>query len=159
MRQVIPPLAVVCAALFLSACNRPSAPVRPNAYKMGDKVSVGHIIYTVIDTEWKTSLTEDPDSRSPQYRFLLVRMSAVNGGGDNVMLPNPVIEDDAGNTYQEVSEGKGVPEWAGYLRRIAPAEASIGNILFDAPPKSYRLRVTDENGEKPTLIDLPLSFN
>jgi len=126
---------------------------------MGEKVNVGHIVYTVIDTKWETSLPEDSEPRNPQHRFLLVRMSAANSGGDNMMLPNLVIEDDAGNTYQELSDGKGVPDWAGYLRRIGPAEASIGNILFDAPPKSYKLRVTDENGEKPALVDMPLSFN
>ena len=51
------------------------------------------------------------------------------------------------------------PSGCGFVRKAKPADSVSGNIVFDAEPKHYRLRVTDENGEKPALIDLPLNFN
>jgi hypothetical protein len=69
------------------------------------------------------------------------------------------LVDDSGNTLQELSNGDGAPQWIGSLRDIRPAETAQGNLLFDAPPKHYKLRVTDESGERAALIDIPLSFN
>ncbi|MEI9974378.1 MAG: hypothetical protein WDO73_21410 [Ignavibacteriota bacterium] len=61
---------------------------------------------------------------------------------------------------------RGVAGWAtrcrngsASSRRAKPAEAVAGNVVFDAPPKHYRLRVSDENGEQPALVDIPLNFN
>jgi len=52
-----------------------------------------------------------------------------------------------------------VPQWIGFVRKVKPADSISGNVVFDAEPKHYRLRVTDENGEKAALVDIPLNFN
>jgi hypothetical protein len=41
-----------------------------------------------------------------------------------------------------------LPRLAGFLRRVKPAETLQGNVVFDVPPKHYRLRVGDENSQK-----------
>jgi hypothetical protein len=51
-----------------------------------------------------------------------------------------------------------VPQWAGYLRNVKPADNVQGNIVFDAPPAHYKLKLADETGTKFALIDIPLSF-
>jgi hypothetical protein len=51
-----------------------------------------------------------------------------------------------------------VPQWIGYLRTVKPAESAQGNLVFDAPPAHYKLRLTDENEENPAYVDIPLSF-
>ena len=150
--------AAACAALLLGACSRTVADPPAHTFAIGEKISAGHLVYTVFETQWMTRLPNEPTPRIPQNRFFLVRMSVINGGQNDVILPNLSIEDDNGNTYQELNNGDGVPQYAGYLRKVRPAEASHGTIVFDAPPRHYKLRVVDENGELPALIDIPLTF-
>ncbi len=126
---------------------------------MGEKVQVGHLIYTVFETRWLMQLGQGSGARIPQNRFFLVRMSAGNSGGNQTIIPNFTVQDDNGNTYREVSNGDQVPQWMGYLVAVKPAEAAQGNVVFDVPPRHYRIRVTDENGERAALIDIPLSFS
>jgi hypothetical protein len=64
----------------------------------------------------------------------------------------------SGNTYNEISDGTGVPQWISYLRNVKPAESAQGNVLFDAPPRHYKLKIQDEDSEKAALIDIPLNF-
>ncbi|MGA2270239.1 MAG: hypothetical protein ABSH44_17340 [Bryobacteraceae bacterium] len=155
--SLIPTVAAVFAALVLSACSKGgSYPVR--SYSLGEKVGLGHIIYTVYETQWVPQFGEGPSARVPQHRFFLVRMTAVNSGGDDVIVPNVTIENDMGASYPELQNGDGVPAWIGYLRRVKPAESAQGNLLFDVPPAHYKLRVTDEDGDHTAYIDIPLSF-
>ena len=98
-------------------------------------------------------------ARVPQNRFFLIRISAVDSGNEEVLVPNPTLLDDAGNAYEELSDGEGVPQWTGFLRRVRPADSIAGNIAFDVAPKHYKLRLTDENGDKAALVDVPLDFN
>ena len=148
--------AAAVAALFLSGCGgRP--PARP--YAMGEKVLIGHLNYTVFETQWLPQLGDQSAPRVPQNRFFLVRTSIVNSGAADVVAPNLSIEDDSGHVYQELSNGDGVPQWIGYLRQIKPADSAQGNLVFDAPPAHYKLRVLDEEGEHSAVIDIPLTFN
>jgi hypothetical protein len=87
-----------------------------------------------------------------------VRLSAVNGLGTDVIVPNFILEDDSGKTYPELSSGEGVPQYIGYLRSVKPAESALGNALFDVPPGHYKMRVADETGDKIAYVDIPLSF-
>jgi hypothetical protein len=149
--------AALGAVALASGCSHGEAfPVR--TYPMGDRIELGHIIYTVFETQWLTHVGEGPNERVPQYRFFLIRMSAVNSGASEVIVPNVTIEDDTGKTYTELSSGDGIPQWIGFLRQVKPADSAQGNLLFDAPPRHYKLRVTDESGERAAMVDIPLSF-
>ena len=149
--------AAVIAAIVLTACDRSGEPVR--IYPLGDKVEVGHIIYRAFETQWLPQIPQDPTPRVPQNRFFLVRISAVNSGSGDVIVPNLTIQDDHGKTYEELSNGEGVPQWVGFLRQVKPADSIQGNVVFDAPPAHYRIRLPDENGEKFAMVDIPLTFN
>jgi hypothetical protein len=152
-------VAACCVSLMAAiSCSRAPKQEPLRVFKVGDQVEVGHLHYTVTEAKWFNQLSGNPNPRLPQERFLLVGLNVMNGGGDNMMLPNLSIEDDTGKAYQELTDGSNVPNWVGYLRKVMPAEVSRGTILFDAPPKVYRLRVVDENGENPALIEIPLSF-
>jgi hypothetical protein len=150
--------AVVSAtALLLTSCGSEKAyPVR--TYNMGERVQLGHIVYQVFETQWMTHLGEGTDARVPQQRFFLIRLSAVNGAGGDVNVPGFTLEDDNGKTYAELSDGTGVPQWIGYLRSVKPAESAQGNAVFDAPPRHYKLKISDEDGEKMAYVDIPLNF-
>jgi hypothetical protein len=132
--------------------------VRVRTYSLGEKAELGHIIYTVYETQWMPQFGNGPTARVPQHRFYLVRMAAVNSSGADLIVPNLTVEDDKGNSYPELRDGDGVPVWIGYLRRVKPAESVRGNLLFDAPPAHYKLRITDENEENSAYFDIPLSF-
>jgi hypothetical protein len=149
-------LAAVTAALLLNACSSRSSPV--HSYGLGEKVALGHIIYTVYETQWMPQLGDGPAARVPQHRFFLVRMTAVNSGGADLIVPNATIEDDKGNSYPELQNGDGVPHWIAYLRLVKPAESAQGNLVFDAPPAHYKLRLTDEDEDHSAYVDIPLSF-
>ena len=156
--RLFPILAAVTAALLLNACTREPAPAPVHNYSLGEKAKLGHIIFTVYETQWLPQLGEGPAPRIPEHRFFLVRVTAVNSGGADLIVPNVTVEDDRGNSYPELRDGDGVPQWIGYLRQVKPAESTQGNLVFDAPPAHYRLRITDENEDTSAYIDTPLSF-
>ncbi len=151
-------LAVAVTAVLLSSCGDEGNTPAVLTYAMGERAPVGHITYKVFETQWLTQIGQGADARIPQHRFFLVRLSAVNGFGTDVMVPNFSIEDDRGNIYPELSSGEGVPQYIGFLRSVKPAESVQGNTLFDAPPAHYKLKISDETGEKSGYIDIPLSF-
>jgi hypothetical protein len=148
----------VAAALTATSCgdSNHTFPVRTSA--MGDQVVLGHVTFRVFETQWLTHLGQGADARIPQNRFFLVRLEATNGGASDAIIRNFTLEDDRGVSYPELSSGEGVPEYIGYLRNVKPADYVRGNALFDVPPKHYKLRITDETGERAALIDIPLSF-
>jgi hypothetical protein len=148
--------ALACLAAS-TACGPGVAP-EARLHRMGERVSVGSLVYNVFEDQWRAQLGQGPDIRVPKDRFFVVRLSVVNGGSTDLMVPALTLVDDAGATYAELPNGDQVPEWTGYLRRVKPAETLQGNILFDVPPKHYRLRVTDENSQQSRDIDIPLSF-
>src|ERR1700736_1824991 len=121
--RVILMLAAVIAAILLNACSdEKKYPVR--TYSMGERVDLGHIVYTVFETQWLTHIGEGPDARIPQNRFFLVRMNATNSQGADVIVPNVSVEDDNGKSFPELSNGDGVPQWIGFLRNVKPADSA-----------------------------------
>ena len=115
-------LAVVLTALLLSSCGESDRPFPVRTYNMGERITLGHIVYVVFETQWLTHIGEGPDARVPTHRFFLVRLSAVNGSGADILVPTFTIEDDNGTSYPELSSGEGVPQYIGYLRTVKPAE-------------------------------------
>jgi hypothetical protein len=146
------------AALLSMGCSSTSPAPTPGNYLMGEKVPLGKLSYTVFETQWLTQLGDGPTPRIPQHRFFLIRMNAVNSGSSDLSMPNPVVIDDKGKEYEELSNGQDVPQWAGYLRTIKPADTLEGQIVFDAPAGHYKLKLTDETGARVALVDIPLSF-
>lgn len=151
-------IAVAAACLILAGCSATPSTPPPSNYVMGEKVLLGRLSYTVFETQWLTQLGEGAEARIPQHRFFLIRFSATNGGTEDATVLNPTITDDKGRTFEELSNGEGVPQWAGYLRTVRPADTAAGNLLFDAPPGHYKVKLADETGTKFALIDLPLTF-
>ena len=156
LQPILGGAALACLAAW-TACG-PVVPAEDRLHRMGERVTVGSLGYNVFEDKWKAQLGEGADARVPKDRFFLVRLSVVNGGSTDLMVPALTLVDDAGQTYAELPNGDGVPEWTGYLRRVKPAETLQGNVVFDAPPKHYRLRVSDETSQKTRDIDVPLNF-
>lgn len=151
-----PALALLAAALVLTACTR--KPPQARTYPLGEKITLGHLIYAAYETQWLPQIGTAPFARIPQNRFFLVRIAVTNSGGESAASPNLSVVDDNGNSYPELSDGNGVPQWIGYIRQISQADTLQGNLVFDVPPRHYRLRVTDPDGQRAALIDLPLEF-
>src|SRR5579872_5157365 len=143
-------------AVLLTSCSQPTFPVR--TYSMGEKVVLGHLMYTVFETQWLTQAGTPPDVRMPQNRFFLVRLAANDSGGSDLIVPPLSVVDDKGTVYKEIDNGEGIPQWIGFLRSVHPAEAITGNVVFDCPPGHYKLKVTDEDSERTAYVDIPLSF-
>jgi len=150
-------LIAVPALLVLNSCK--SAGRNSKVYEIGSRIEVGHLIYTVFETEWLPQIGAGDTARVPQHRFFLVRLSAVNSGSEELDVPNLTLIPDQGDPVEELSDGDQVPQWIGFVRKVKPADSLAGNVIFDAEPKHYRLRLLDEDGEKSALVDLPLNFN
>jgi hypothetical protein len=148
---------LVCALLMVIGCSTP-AKTEARTYAMGDKAEVGPLIYTVFDTQWMPALKSGDKDRVPANRFFLVRLSVLNGGGGDTTVPPASLVDDSGQTYPELSDGEGVPEWLGYLRKIKPVDTERGNVAFDVAPKHYKLRISDDSEQHVAFVDLPLNF-
>ena len=151
---------ILLVSLGLASCGDSDEKVYPvRTFNMGERITLGHIVYVVYETQWLTHLGDPPDSRVPQHRFFLIRLSAVNGTSKDIMIPNFALEDDKGGKFPEITdETNAVPQYIGYLRRVKPAESAQGHALFDAPPRHYRLKISDEENERTAYVDIPLSF-
>jgi hypothetical protein len=153
-------LAVTFSAALLTSCgdDEKVSPVR--TFSMGERITLGHIVYVVYETQWLTHLGDGAEAHVPQNRYFLIRMSAVNGSNKDFIVPNFSIEDDNGTSYPELGgdQATGVPQYIGYLRKVKPAESAQGHALFDAPPRHYKLKIMDEDSEKMAYVDIPLSF-
>jgi hypothetical protein len=155
-------LSVTCllCAIGLEGCARESS-AKPE-YSMGEKVVLGPLTYTVIDSSWKTQLGDLLKLRLPRQRFLLLQVSVSNNSASEVSIPLLQLENYNGQSYVESDSGEGIDHWFGLLRTIRPKETEQGQILFDAPLASYRLRVTDGAGpgaEKYSWIAIPLRID
>jgi len=113
---------MIASALLLAGCGESSYPVR--TYQMGEKVPLGHLIYTVFETQWLTQIGTGINARVPQNRFFLVRISAVNSSGQTLTVPNLYVEDDKGTQYRNSATAtacrSGSATFAAPLRRKLP---------------------------------------
>ncbi|HLY19214.1 MAG TPA: DUF4352 domain-containing protein [Bryobacteraceae bacterium] len=146
------------AGLTIIAGCAPAVSPETRVHRMGERVTVGSLVYNVFEDQWKAKLGEGADTRVPKDRFFLLRLSVANGGATELMVPTLTLLDDSGQTYTELSNGEQVPQWTGFLRRVKPAETLQGFVAFDVAPRHYRLRVSDENSQKAREIDIPLNF-
>jgi hypothetical protein len=128
-------------------------------YQMGEKVSLGPLTYTVIQTSWRNQLGEGFKVRTPQHRFLLINISVTNGGGKEVALPLFKLQDEQDKLITESDNTEGVPDGIGILRSVTPAQTLQGALLFDVPLSKYRLQLTDggePGSEKLASVVIPL---
>ena len=149
----------LAGGLLLTGCSQ--NPVQLN-FQMGDRITAGPVVYSVIQTVWRTQLGDIFKSRVPENRFLMITLSATNGGGREISVPLLTLEGDNGKEYHELESGDGISNWFGLIRTISPAETRQGNIVFDVPLTSYRLRLTDggEPGtEKFVWVNIPLRID
>jgi Domain of unknown function (DUF4352) len=148
----------VLAASLLSCSSVERTEVR-HIYQMGERVTAGRLIYTVFERQWQTEFGSGPDARLPQNRFFLLRISVVNSGANEAIIPKTELIDDSGVTYPEATDGEGVQDWIGNTRQVPPSETVQGYLLFDVPPKHYKLKVLGDEEKQVALIDIPLTFD
>jgi len=157
--------AFAAAVIWLPLSCQRKASGNARVWRMGEQVKVGPLIYSVLEAEWHADLRAGDKQVVPQNRFLMVRLSVTNSGGQPVSVPGVSLEGAGGEAYYEQTEVEGVPDRLPPLRHLAPAETIVGRVLFDAPQNAYRLRVREEGEpDQPedklaaALIDIPLNL-
>jgi len=150
-------LAIAALVVVLTGCSG-SAGRRSFTYMIGDKASVERLTYSVVDNQVFTRLGEEQNVRIPQTRFYVVQLSVFNSGSSDAAIPAMTLVDDSGRTYDELTDGAGVPRWLGMVRHVAANQTETGSVVFDAPASHYKLRLTDETDAADVYVDLPLSF-
>jgi len=159
-RALFPSLLPLAISLLTASC-RPQAVSTRAEYQMGEKVPAGPLTYTVVEKVWRSQLGEMFQTRMPQNRFLVVTLSATNGGGSEVSVPLLQLEAPDGKLYTELENGEGVDNWFGILRTLEPAQTGQGRILFDVPLSSYRLRLSDGDSVSGhfSYVQIPLQID
>ena len=148
------------SVLFLGGCQQQRQ--GRTDFSMGERVPVGQMTYSVIESAWRTQLGEGFKIRTPEQRFLLIRISVTNGTGKDVSIPLLTLEAGNGQTFREIADGEGVENWFGLIRTINPGQTQQGNVLFDAPLTSFKLRVPDINEtgfEGYATVQIPLRMD
>jgi hypothetical protein len=151
---------IAVSALILGGCQQQKQ--ERTDFTMGERVPVGQLTYTVVESTWRTQLGEGFKIRTPEQRFLLIRLSVTNGTGKDVSVPLLTLEGPNGQTYQEIADGDGVDNWFGLIRTISPGQTQQGNVLFDVPLTSYKIRLPDLNDsgfEKFATVPIPLRMD
>lgn len=149
--------AICLLPLLLGGCGR-GADANERVVEMGTTVAVGTLSYTVIDLSWRDALPSSGAPRLPKHKYLTLNVSVTNGGAGQASIPLLTLTGSDGAEYPEEQHGEGVPKWLGLLRSVSPAQTEQGNILFDAPPGAYKLRVSsggDAENEQSALVTIP----
>jgi hypothetical protein len=150
--------ALIAVALLATGCSS-VAKKESQIFPAGEKVTVGPLVYSVIDSQVLTQLGDDAaTARTPQSRFYVMTISVSNSSSEDTPVPGLTLVDDAGKEYPEIADGTNVPNWLGIVRKASGAQTEQGNIVFDAPAQHYRLRLTDETDTKELSIDVPLTY-
>ena len=160
--RLLPTIIIILSLIVLFAGCSTSVKESRISYQMGERAVVGPLTYVVASTHWSGQLGDVPMLRFPHHRFLTIHVTITNGGGQDVSLPLLSLEDASGERIQELQQGDGVSRWLGLLRTLRPAETIQGNILFDVPAASYRLRLTDGGDpemEKTAFVEIPLQVD
>ncbi len=159
MRFFISALASV-ALLGLAGCSSDTAEKGPEVRTVpaGEKAGIGHLTYSVVDSQILTKLGDDMTPRVPHDRFLILQLAVTNSS--NVDNPIPAVElvGDSGTVYNELPDGTGVNNWMGIVRHVGPGQTERGAVVFDAPAAHYRLRFSDEAANLQIMSDFPLSY-
>ncbi len=150
-----------CGTLLCLAGCTSSAPENHDEVRVvpaGEKATIGHLSYNVVDSQILNQLGDPTAPRVPHDRFIMVQIAVTNTS--NVDNPIPAIEmiGDNGKTYSEQTDGTGVANWLGIIRHVGAGLTVRGNVLFDAPAAHYQLKFSDESTENDILADLPLSY-
>jgi hypothetical protein len=147
--------------LCLSGCSDSAQPVKTEDVRVvpaGEKATIGHLTYNVVDSQILNQLGDPAAPRVPHERFITVQVAVTNSS--NVDNPIPAIEllSDSGKTYDELTDGTGVPNWLGIIRHVGAGQTERGDVVFDAPAAHYKLKFSDESTDNEVLADLPLSY-
>jgi hypothetical protein len=160
-RRVVLSTALIFSALGLFGCSKGNDPSVIGTFRMGEKVQAGPLVYTVLESEWKSALTDG--GRAPAHRFLFLRLNITNTSNRPVALPAFVLRDPKGQDYPEVVDNmQDVRDWMGLLRNVQPSQTQSGWIVFDAPMGAYKLAVSDGGDvdtEKHALIEIPVHLD
>jgi hypothetical protein len=156
---------------LLNACRRAGEPETAAAapkipglignFAMGQRVEIGPVTYTAMETRWETKLGDGANPKVPQNRFLVIKLSVTNGADSTATIPLMKLQGTSGQTYEEVTEGADAePTWFGMLRHVQPVETTQGVVIFDVPLGGYKLDIPDGDvgQEKHALIDIPLQL-
>ena len=142
---------------LLAACEKPAP--RPTRHKLGETVQSGPLKYSVLATRWALQTGEGLAVRTPTNRYYILQITVLNTGKTEVFVPALSIESASGQSYDELADGAGVPNWIGVVRRLNPAETLEGAIAFDVPQGTYALRVPNEEDAITAYIDLPFQLD
>src|SRR5437764_14051143 len=110
-------LGAILTSLALYSCSKPTPKTEARVYPAGEKAAVGPLSYTILDTQMLLRLGDDPNTaRSAQNRFVLVKLAISNSGETEVPIPAMMLVDDTGQTWSELADGTGVPQWIDLVR-------------------------------------------
>jgi len=150
--------ALFASLITLAGCSSPKPAREVKTFSAGEKAFVDRLTYNLIDTEIESHLGDEASPRTPEHRFYLVQVSVSNSGNSEATIPSMALVDDSGKQYPELTDGAGVQQWLGVVRKVGAGQTEQGYAAFDAPAGHYKLKITDDTNDSDVYVDIPLSF-
>jgi len=144
--------------IALAACSTPKPAREVKIFSAGEKAFVDRLTYNVVDAEVEPHLGDEASPRTPEHRFYLVQVSVSNSGNTEATIPSLALVDDSGKQYPELTDGAGVQQWLGVVRKVGGGQTDQGYAAFDAPAGHYKLKLTDDTSDSDVYVDIPLNF-
>jgi len=145
--------------MTLAGCSSSKPTVREvKNFAAGEKAFVEHLTYNLVDTEIEPHLGDEASLRTPEHQFYLVQVSVSNSGNSEATIPSMALVDDSGRQYPELTDGSGVQQWLGVVRKVGSGQTEQGYAAFDAPAGHYKLKLTDDTSDSDVYVDIPLNF-
>jgi hypothetical protein len=144
--------------IALAACSTPKPAREVKIFSAGEKAFVDRLTYNVVDAEVEPHLGDEASPRTPEHRFYLVQVSVSNSGNTEATIPSLALVDDSGKQYPELTDGAGVQQWLGVVRKVGGGQTEQGYAAFDAPAGHYKLKLTDDTSDSDVYVDIPLNF-
>src|SRR4051794_28133731 len=91
VRAILSVAALTLIVSNLAGCSRESPPPILGTFHMGERIQVGPMTYNVLEARWKPALRDDGSGKPPRERYLLVKLTATNGGGSTDTIPSLTI--------------------------------------------------------------------
>ena len=148
------------AVSLLAGCRNVGA--AKTEYQMGDKVPAGPLTYNVVEKVWRSQLGENFSVRMPENRFLLITISAANGGSGEVSVPLLQLEAADGKSIPGIGERRRRGQLVRHAADTGATAIATGpHIVFDVPLASYRLRLSDGDSTSGhfTYVQIPLQID
>ncbi|HSK40163.1 MAG TPA: hypothetical protein VK943_10390 [Arenibaculum sp.] len=152
------PFALACLGLsFAQASPMPhmSQAVRDEARPAAAEISVGDLVYRVVEVDWRDELAFQTVRYDTRGAFLVVRYSVRNTGSRVTVLHEPRLEDTEGAVHEASWKGWVLPLSFDRFEAVVPGAERTFSVAFEVERRDGHIFIVETGGQAARLpLDL-----